>query len=171
MNWWLPGSVFWRGGKYCVLSFVSVRHTFVLGNLSHALTPCFSLDELKIEEKNILRKRKHDQLIQSWYFFRRKEKIFSFLTLIFQNECISCQKDGDQPVFDFPTFLFSGSLTHSAYASLNQAFILPDRFFRWSPFLAPRGSKHDQFSCVLLNQQLKVPVTLFTVLKRIWPCE
>lgn len=115
-------------------------------------------------------KKKHDQLIQCWYFFRIKEKIYRFLTLIFQNECISNQKD-DQLVFDFPTFLFGGSLTHSAYASLNQAFILPDRFFRWSPFLAPGGSKHDPFSCVLLNQQLKVPVTLFTVLKRIWPSE
>lgn len=33
----------------------------------------------------------------------------------------------------------------------------------------PKGSEHNPLSCVLLNQQLKVPVTMFTVLKRIWP--
>lgn len=135
--------------------------------------PCLNSLFLSGWTKN--RGEEHFEKKKTWpantkLIFRMKEEIFSFLTLIFQNKCISNQKD-DQPVFDFPTFFFGGSLTHSAYASLNQAFILPDRFFRWSPFLAPGGSKHDPFSCVLLNQQLKVPVTLFTVLKRIWPCE
>ena len=55
--------------------------------------------------------------------------------------------------------------------SLKQAFILPDSFFTFtfSSLPAPERSTHDPLSSVLLNQQLKVPVTVFTVLKRIWP--
>lgn len=148
MNWWLPGSVFWRGGKNCVLLFISVRHTFVLGNLSHALTPCFSLDELKIEEKNILRKRKHDRLIQSWYFFRMKEEIFSFFYLNISKQMHLKPKRLSARIWFSNFFLRWQSYTlglcflKSSLYSTWQIFSLksfsgPRRLKAWSIFLCP----------------------------------
>lgn len=74
--------------------------------------------------------------------------------------------------FEFSSF-FSGwfastlclcFIKASLYSSWQLCYL---RVFLFLP--APEGSKHNPLSCVLLNQQLKVPVTMFTVLKRIWP--
>lgn len=94
---------------------------------------------------------------------------FRNLTQIFFKKIASQTKKIIISYFNFPTF--SGGFAYTLCLCFIKSSLYSSwhTCFHWRLFLAPEGSKHNPLSCVLLNQQLKVPVTLFTVLKRIWP--